>query len=114
MRIPEWKASNPISATSSRETAPPFSLPYGAPNVYESSTSTNAKMTVYHSSTTGLRRRINAVKDWEWNKERTVFSPLTKVLDPIITRTQWEIVMRSCLVALAISLVVGLGSLGLP
>jgi hypothetical protein len=67
-----------------------------------------------NSSTSHIRRKVNQIKDWEWNKERTVFSPLTKVLDPIVTRTQWEIVMRSALLALVISIVVGCGSLGLP
>jgi hypothetical protein len=66
------------------------------------------------SSTSHLRRKMDQIKGWEWNKERTVFSPLTKVLDPVITRTQWEIVMRSALVALVISIVIGCGSLGIP
>jgi len=66
------------------------------------------------SSTSHIRRKINQIKGWEWNKERAVFSPLTKVLDPVITRTQWEIVMRSALVALVISIVVACASLGIP
>jgi hypothetical protein len=83
-------------------------------NIYASSTSTNVKTGGSQNSSSTLRRKLEAVKSWEWNKERTVFAPLTKVLDPVITRLQWEVVMRSCLVALAISLVVGIGSLGLP
>ena len=124
MRVPDWKTSNPtsptsdtrlpVSPTSSRATAPPTSLPYDTPNVYGSSISTNVKTGGSQNSSSALRRKLQAVKGWEWNKERTVFAPLTKVLDPVITRSQWEIVMRSCLVALAISLVIGIGSLGLP
>ena len=124
MRVPDWKTSHPTSPTSdtrllvspisSRATAPPTFLPYNAPNVYGSSTFTNVKVGGSQNSSSALRRKLEAVKGWEWNKERTVFAPLTKVLDPVITRLQWEIVMRSCLVALAISLVIGISSLGLP
>ena len=120
MRVPDWKASeNPSPSTASA----PFSFtawqqqvgtqsnaPYGAS--HGSSTSTNKSTGGGGDST--MRRKYHAVKNWEWNKERTVFSPLTSVLDPIITRTQWEIVMRSCVFALIISLVIALGSLGLP
>jgi hypothetical protein len=125
MRIPDWKTSSPptldtrlpVSPISSRATAPPSSLQcmtYDTSNVYTSSTSTNVKTGGSQNSSSTLRRKLEAVKGWEWDKERTVFAPLTKVLDPVITRSQWEIVMRSCLLALAFSLVIGLGSLGLP
>jgi hypothetical protein len=66
------------------------------------------------SSVSHLRRKVNQIKGWEWNKGRTVFAPLTMVLDPVITRIQWEIVMRSALLALLITIVVACSSLGIP
>lgn len=119
MRVPDWKASDnnssPTTATSFTawqqnvnigSSKPPYPSTM-TETIYEPTTNNN-------NGSSTLRQKYESVKNWEWNKERTVFSPLTRVLDPVVTRTQWEIVMRSCLFALAISLVIALGSLGLP
>ncbi|KIM32050.1 hypothetical protein M408DRAFT_15021 [Serendipita vermifera MAFF 305830] len=126
MRVPDWKAPD---ETNSSPTAPSSftawqqhvgtNQPYSASATNDSATSTKVKSTNSNGGTSSstsalLRRKYHAMKQWEWNKERAVFSPLTRVLDPIVTRVQWEIVMRSSLFALVISLVIALGSLGLP
>ncbi|KIM23811.1 hypothetical protein M408DRAFT_319488, partial [Serendipita vermifera MAFF 305830] len=126
MRVPDWKASD---ETNSSPTAPSSftaweqhvgtNQPYSASATNDSATFTKVKSTSSTGGTSSstsalLRRKYHAMKQWEWNKERAVFSPLTRVLDPIVTRVQWEIVMRSSLFALVISLVIALGSLGLP
>ncbi|CAE6478006.1 hypothetical protein ACGC1H_002718 [Rhizoctonia solani] len=42
------------------------------------------------------------------------FGPLTKVLSPIVTRAQWEIVVRSAVMALIVSVILGAICLAVP
>jgi hypothetical protein len=42
------------------------------------------------------------------------FGPLTRVLSPIITRAQWEIVVRSALMAIVVALILGAVCLAVP
>lgn len=101
MQGPDWKS-----------TAFPTNAHYaGSQNTPSLSSAANTSSTERLS---GWKRKVQALKNWEWNKERTVFAPLTIVLDPIVTRTQWEIVMRSCLLALVISIGIACASLAIP
>ncbi|KAG8757852.1 hypothetical protein FRC14_001321 [Serendipita sp. 396] len=142
MRVPEWKTtsskvnSNDVSTTGTLASPSSHYMPhhfgggFGDIEMEEGGSSRVDLHSVVHSHSrrheqevepqvgTGpkLRRVFCGVGgwSWSWSRDRTVFAPLTKVLDPVVTRTQWEIVMRSSLVALAMSLVVGCGSLALP
>ncbi|PVF92124.1 hypothetical protein CPB86DRAFT_238802 [Serendipita vermifera] len=51
------------------------------------------------------------VSVWGLDTDRTMLAPLTAVSDPVITRTQWVIFMRSAAVALVLSLIVACASL---
>jgi len=42
------------------------------------------------------------------------FGPLTRVLSPIVTRAQWEIVVRSAMMAIVVALVLGAICLAVP
>ena len=45
--------------------------------------------------------------------ERKIFAPLTKVLSPLITRTQWIIIVRSALIGLILACAVGGASMAI-
>ena len=45
--------------------------------------------------------------------ERRIFAPLTKVLSPLITRTQWIIIVRSALIGLILACAVGGASMAI-
>jgi hypothetical protein len=42
------------------------------------------------------------------------FGPLTRVLSPIVTRAQWEVVVRSALMAIVVALILGAVCLAVP
>jgi hypothetical protein len=56
---------------------------------------------------------------WQWQQrqprgaERTVFAPLTRVLNPLVTRTQWVIVVRSALLGLILACAIGGASMAI-
>lgn len=55
-------------------------------------------------SSTGAPSETSKKSKWSWAiSERTMFAPLTKVFDPVVTRAQWQIVIRSCVLAIPIS-----------
>jgi len=45
--------------------------------------------------------------------ERRLFAPLTKVISPLVTRTQWIIVIRSALIGLVLACAVGAASMAI-
>ncbi|CAG8576831.1 7303_t:CDS:2, partial [Acaulospora colombiana] len=51
---------------------------------------------------------------WGLDPDRTMLAPLTAVMDPVITRIQWVIFMRSAAVALVLSVIVACASLAVP
>ncbi|KIO27126.1 hypothetical protein M407DRAFT_243462 [Tulasnella calospora MUT 4182] len=96
-----------------------FIHPYYEPSI--TATSTNA-----HSSTNGSssaapykfdfdtlpqpspKRLDDDDKHWShFLRERGVFSSLTKVFSPAVTRAQWDIVMRSAILGVLVALILG-------
>jgi hypothetical protein len=65
-----------------------------------------------------IKRRVEQVKkgewEWEWEHERRAWAPLTTVMDPLITRTQWVIFVRSAAVSLVLSAIVACATLAVP
>ncbi|KAI0313054.1 hypothetical protein OF83DRAFT_1176054 [Amylostereum chailletii] len=51
---------------------------------------------------------------WAWVRSVPAFGPVTKVLSPVVTRAQWEIVVRSAALAAMISFAVVFGLVGAP
>jgi len=61
----------------------------------------------------GWRRRGAAASGAQGLAERKIFSPLTKVLSPLVTRAQWIIIVRSALIGLVLACAVGGASMAI-
>jgi len=61
----------------------------------------------------GWRRRGAAASGAQGLAERKIFSPLTRVLSPLVTRAQWIIIVRSALIGLVLACAVGGASMAI-
>ncbi|KAG8934193.1 hypothetical protein FRC01_004526 [Tulasnella sp. 417] len=94
-------------------------IPYYEPSI--TATSTNAHSSAGGSSSASPykfdfdtlpratpKRDEDDDKHWSrFVRERAVFASLTKVFSPVVTRAQWDIVMRSALLGVLVALILG-------
>ncbi|KAG8983507.1 hypothetical protein FRB90_005940 [Tulasnella sp. 427] len=101
------------------------------PSYYEPSitaTSTNAHSSNGSSSASPYKfdfdtlpqpspRRSQDLDDKHWSRflrERGVFASMTKVFSPVVTRAQWDIVMRSAILGVLVALILGGVCIAIP
>jgi hypothetical protein len=119
--LARWKSSSSLTSMQTLQTSPataglPFSTTHLPSHEGGGEGSLEDLNVVRKTRMEKIKRRVEQVKkgEWEWEHERRAWAPLTTVMDPLITRTQWVIFVRSAAVSLVLSAIVACATLAVP